>query len=83
MFISSNESFNVGGISRTPQESFGGTLPFMIHRDGPNSSFLVWTFKPFGPQPRIESTPNTYMMSNVHTQLTDIFTRSFSWFGKN
>ena len=41
MFITSDESFNVGGISRTPRELSGGTLPFMIHRDGPSPSFLV------------------------------------------
>ena len=53
MFVSSDESFNVGGISRTPWESFGGTLPFMIHKGRPSSSFLVQAFKPFRPQPII------------------------------
>ena len=53
MFVSSDESFNVGGISKTPRESFGGTLPFMIHKGRPSSSFLVRAFKPFRPQPRI------------------------------
>ena len=41
MFISLDESFNVGGVSRTPWESSRGTLPFMIHRDRLSSSFLV------------------------------------------
>ena len=62
MFITSEESFNVGGISRTPRESSEGTLLFMIHRDGLSLSFLVWAFMPFGPRPRIESTPHTIII---------------------
>ena len=59
MFITSSESSNVGGIPKTLQESSGGTFPLMTHRDGPSLSFLVWAFKPFGPQPRIKFIPHT------------------------
>ena len=69
MFVSLDESFNVGGISRTPWESFGGTLQFMIHRGGPSPTFLVPAFKPFGPRLRIESTPFTHTHTHIYSHV--------------
>ena len=81
MFVSLDKSFNVGGISRTPRESFGGTLPFMIHRGGPSPSFLVRTFKPFRPWPKIESTTLTIAPHDLHVISVEIEIVVRDWWG--
>ena len=72
MFVSLDKSFNVGDISRTSWESSEGTLPFMIHRGGPSPSFLVRTFKPFRPLPKIESTTLTIAPHDLHVISVEI-----------
>ena len=57
VFITSNESFNVGGISRTPWKLYEGHFPLWLIEMGPARPFYYELSSPLGLSPKLNSLP--------------------------